>query len=284
MDASLLSHGQARAGRAAHPRAGASAHAEPAAGTTRAVDRALAVLCAFSRETPILGVTELSEQLGLTKSTVHRLLQVLLRRGMVARDASQRGYTLGYRVLALAQAVQGEATLRQICQAPMQWLRTVTQETVGLYVIAGDVRLCLEELESPQMLRMTAGVGRCFPLDRGAASKALLADGPASADAWHRATAALPAARREWLLGEVEQLKTRGYAISSGETVPGSASIAAPVRDATGSVTAAISVGGPSSRFTDDTIPTYAGALLEAVERIRRDLEAAHAPVARAAR
>jgi DNA-binding IclR family transcriptional regulator len=215
---------------------------------------------------------------------VHRLLQVLVRRGMVARDASQRGYTLGYRVLALAQAVQGEATLREICRAPMQWLRSVTEETVGLYVVAGDVRMCLDELESPRMLRMAAGVGRCFPLDRGSASRALLADGQASADTWHRATALLPADRREWLLGEVEQLRVRGYAMSSGETVPGSASIAAPIRDSDGGVLAAISVGGPSSRFNEETIPSYVRALLEAVDRIRRDLEAAHALPAMSAR
>lgn len=279
MDAPQISQSKPGSGRTR-----SNTRTNAAASTTRAVDRALAVLCAFSRETPTLGVTELSERLGLTKSTVHRLLQVLVNRGMVARDASQRGYALGYRVLALAQAVQGEATLRQICRLPMQWLRSVTQETVGLHVVAGDVRMCLEELESPQMLRMAAGVGRCFPLDGGAASKALLADGPANADIWHRATAVLPADRRERLRREVEELRAQGYAISRGETVPGSASIAAPIRGADGGVLAAISVGGPSSRFNEESVAGYAGALLEAVDRIRRDLEAAHALPAMSAR
>ncbi|HKS71175.1 MAG TPA: helix-turn-helix domain-containing protein, partial [Ktedonobacterales bacterium] len=73
-----------------------------------AVDRALAVLCTFSRERPALGVTEISERLHLTKSTVHRLLQALMLRGLVAQDPHKRQYTLGYRVLALAQAVPGE--------------------------------------------------------------------------------------------------------------------------------------------------------------------------------
>jgi DNA-binding IclR family transcriptional regulator len=202
---------------------------------------------------------------------------VLVGRGLVARSSSRGGYTLGYRVLALAQAVQGEATLRQICRAPMQWLRTVTQETVSLYVTAGDVRMCLDELESAQVLRMAAGVGRCFPLHRGAASKALLADGPAGGEMWGRATAALAPDERERLLAEVEQLQTRGYARSSGETVPGSASIAAPIRGPEGWVLAAISVGGPSTRFNEETIGTYAAALLEAVARVQRDLAAAHA-------
>src|SRR5262249_52713976 len=161
--------------RAAQARARPPAANEPAdaALASRSVDRALAVLCSFSRETPSLGVTALSERLDLTKSTVHRLLQVLMARGLVAQDPDRRRYTLGYRILALASAVPGEADLRQVCRPHMQWLRSVTEETIALYAVAGDVRVCLDELESPQMLRMSAGIGRCFPLDRGSASKAL---------------------------------------------------------------------------------------------------------------
>jgi DNA-binding IclR family transcriptional regulator len=134
-----------------------SSDQQPADG---AVERALAVLCSFSRETPALGVTEISELLNLSKSTVHRLLQTLVAQGLVAQDAVRRQYTLGYRVLALAQAVPGEADLRHICQAHMRWLLSATQETIALYVGAGDVRICLDEMESPQLLRMSAGIGR----------------------------------------------------------------------------------------------------------------------------
>lgn len=258
-----------------HTHAGARSDAE--LNTTRAVDRALAILCAFSRETPWLRVTDMSERVGLTKSTVHRLLQVLVRRGMVMQDTSRRSYALGYRVLALAQAVPGEASLREVCRPHMQWLRSVTAETVSLYVVAGDVRLCLDEIESPQALRMAAGIGRCFPLDRGAASKAILADGAASGDVWRRATAGLPTDRREQLNRAVESICAQGYALSIGETVPGSASVAAPIRGPDGGVIAALSVAGPASRFHEDIIPSYVAALLEAVDRITRDLAAAHA-------
>ncbi|MGH2517498.1 MAG: IclR family transcriptional regulator [Ktedonobacterales bacterium] len=249
-------------------------------GATGAVDRALAVLCAFSRETPVLGVTELSERLNLTKSTVHRLLQALLARGLVSQDPDRRAYALGYRVLALAQAVPGEASLREVCRPHMQWLRAATEETVGLYVVAGDVRICLDEIESPQMLRMSAGVGRCFPLDRGAASKALLADGPASGALWRRATNALPAPAQSRLTRDTEAVRERGYAASAGETVAGSASIAAPVRGPDGELMAALNVAGPASRFAEDVVPRYATALLEAVARIERDLVAVYVPAA----
>lgn len=254
----------------------------------RAVERAIAVLCAFSRENPALGVTELAEKLDLNKSTVHRVLQALLAHGLVSQDPARRQYTLGYRILALAQAVPGDADLRNICAPHMRWLRSVTNETIALYGAAGDVRVCLEELESQQMLRMSAGVGRCFPLDRGAASTALLIDGPDGGEIWRRVTAQLSLERREQLVAATQAAKARGYAVSSSETVEGAASIAAPIRGGDGVIVAALSVGGPSARFTDDAIARYTGVLLDTVAKIQRDLAAAwtrqEAPVVPGAR
>ncbi len=251
----------------------------------RGVDRALGVLLAFSRETPSLGVTELSERLGLTKSAIHRILRSLMAHGMVTQDPETRSYSLGFRVLALAAEVPGEASLRQICLPHMHWLRAETEETIGLYVVAGDVRMCLEELESPQLLRMAAGVGRCFPLDSGAASKALLIAGPANADLWRRATGRLSAERRARLEDDLERLRATGYIVTRGETVAGSSSIAAPIRvSARGEVLAALSIAGPASRFDDVRIERFAPLLIEAVERIARDLSALYgaAPAAEA--
>ena len=242
-----------------------------------AVDRALAVLCTFSREQPELGVTEISERLHLTKSTVHRLLQALVVRGLVAQDPHKRQYALGYRVLALAQAVPGEATLRHICRPHMTWLQSVTGETVALYVVAGDVRMCLDEIESPQMLRMSAGIGRCFPLHRGAASKALLADGLEGVPTWRRAVARLAPAEVALLEAEIARLRQRGYAESAGETVHGAASVAAPIYGPGGQAVAALSVAGPAARFGPDMVGRHAAALIEAAGRIGRDLHVARA-------
>ena len=252
----------------------------PARTADGAVERALAVLCCFSRQTPTLGVTDISERLNLTKSTVHRLLQALVAQGLVTQDAARRQYSLGYRVLALAQAVPGEANLRHICQSHMRWLLGVTEETIALYVGAGDVRICLDELESPRILRMSAGVGRCFPLPRGAAGRALLFDGPAGGDLWRRVTSALSPTETTHLLGDLREARERGYVVTMGETVDGAASLAAPIYGPDGGVVAALSVGGPASRFTSDAVTRYGAVLLEAVARIERDLATAFTPSA----
>lgn len=260
----------------AHDHAADQQPAQPAEG---AVERALAVLCCFSRETPTLGVTEIGERLNLTKSTVHRLLQALVAQGLVTQDAARRQYTLGYRVLALAQAVPGAADLRHIAQAHMRWLLGATQETIALYVSAGDVRICLDELESPQILRMSAGIGRCFTLPRGAAGRALLFDGPAgSGDLWRRVASALGPAESASLLDELRAARERGYVLTMGETVEGAASLAAPIRGPDGSIIAALSVGGPASRFVPAAVTRYTTVLLEAVARIERDLAVAFTP------
>jgi DNA-binding IclR family transcriptional regulator len=242
----------------------------PARTADGAVERALAVLCCFSRQTPTLGVTDISERLNLTKSTVHRLLQALVAQGLVTQDAARRHYSLGYRVLALAQAVPGEADLRHICQSHMRWLLGVTEETIALYVGAGDVRICLDELESPRILRMSAGVGRCFPLPRGAAG----------GDLWRRVTSALSPTETTHLLGDLREARERGYVVTMGETVDGAASLAAPIYGPDGGVVAALSVGGPASRFTPDAVTRYGAVLLEAVARIERDLATAFTPSA----
>jgi DNA-binding IclR family transcriptional regulator len=254
--------------------------AQPAEG---AVERALAVMCCFSRETPTLGVTEISERLRLTKSTVHRLLQSLLAWGLVAQDAAHRQYSLGYRVLALAPAVPRGTDLRQICHAQMRALLRMTQETIALYVGAGDVRICLDELESPQIIRMSAGVGRCFSLPRGAAGRALLLDGPSSGDIWRRMAGTLAPLEHTRLISELGAARERGYVLTIGETVEGAASVAAPIRGPDGSIVAALSVGGPASRFTPDAVTRHAALLLEAVARIERDVASAFAPSLEAA-
>lgn len=257
---------------------GQSLVAADAGSASSAADRVLAVLCAFSREAPALGVTEIAERLELTKSTVHRLLQVLLARGLVAQDPTRRHYTLGYRVLALAQAVPGEASLRQICRPHMLWLQSATEETIDLFVVAGDVRICLDEIESPQMLRMTAGLGRTFPLGKGAAGKALLLREPEDGPLWRRVTALMAFESVERLRDDLAATRERGYARSAGETEPGSASIAVPVIAPDGVVVAAVSVAGPATRLTDEIAARHALALREAVTRIERDLGAAYVP------
>ena len=125
------------------------------------------------------------------------------------------------------------------------------------------------------MLRMSAGIGRCFPLHRGAASKALLAAGPADASTWRRAATRLTPAERAQLEAEIGVLRQRGYADSTGETVPGAASVAAPIRMPGGAIAGAVSVAGPAARFSPEVKTRHAAALMEATNRIARDLLAA---------
>lgn len=254
-----------------------SSDAGPAAALS-AVDRALAILCAFSSETPTLGVSQLSDRLALTKSTAHRLLQALVAWGLVMRSTTSHQYTLGYRVLALARAVPGEASLRHICQPHLAWLRAATEETAALYVAAGDVRICLEEAESPQMLRMEVGVGRCFSLERGAASYALLLDGPEHSSLWRATVPRLASDEQARIGAAVAAARAKGYALSLEETVAGAASIAAPIRGQDGRVLAALCVAFPAARGDDAAIRRYAASLHEAVARIAHDLSAAQLP------
>jgi DNA-binding IclR family transcriptional regulator len=93
-------------------------------------------------------------------------------------------------------------------------------------------------------------------------------------------TSVLSPAETTHLLGDLRQARERGYVLTMGETVDGAASLAAPIYGPDGGVIAALSVGGPASRFTADAVTRYGAVLLEAVARIERDLATAYAPSA----
>jgi DNA-binding IclR family transcriptional regulator len=93
-------------------------------------------------------------------------------------------------------------------------------------------------------------------------------------------TSTLSSAESADFLDEVHQARERGYVLTMGETVDGAASLAAPIHGPDGGIIAALSVGGPASRFTPDGVTRFIAVLLEAVARIERDLAAAFMPLA----
>ncbi|MFM7223933.1 MAG: IclR family transcriptional regulator, partial [Actinomycetota bacterium] len=105
-----------------------------------------------------------------------------------------------------------------------------------LYVREGDRRVCVAVHERASGLRDTVPLGAVLPLDRGSGGRVLLA-WATDPDRFDVAASVLAGVRR------------RGWAETVGEREPGVASVSAPVRDATGAVTAAVSVSGPIDRL-----------------------------------
>jgi IclR family transcriptional regulator, KDG regulon repressor len=235
--------------------------------------RALDILDCFVADGPSLILTEISRSLDLTPPTTHRLLKALVSRGMLVYDG-ERYYSLGPAVMRLATAMLHRTDdLVRICTPTLERLREQTGETIALYSVVGNERLCVAELVSLQPIRMESGIGRIYPLDIGAAGKVLLAWRPELLT--HTVTT--PRRRKE-LEQELPIVLGNGYAISMGEVVPGAASVAVPILDTSGVVVAALGVSGPAERWTQSKIVKNVPTILRETTRLSERLGSFRTP------
>lgn len=233
----------------------------------RAVERAIGLLFRLAAHPGGASLQQLAQEVGCSKSTVHRLLATLERLEVVERDQIPGRYRLGRRARELGREGWGESDLRQIALPYMQRLRDLSEETVTLHLVDGAEHVVIEQCESPQEIRRSLAIGQRAPLLRGATAKAILAFLPPDQRA--RTLAAVRTVDEEGPSErELADIRSLGYAFSISERVPGGASISVPIHDRHGRVCAALSVSGPSFRFTAARAIRCAPALMQAAREI----------------
>jgi IclR family KDG regulon transcriptional repressor len=143
--------------------------------SVRAVERALAVLLCFSRNTPELTLTQIAERVELNKSTVHRLLATLDQNRFIQRDSATGAYRPGIRLMQFAYLMLEQNDLRRYAAPFLRRLWEQYRETVDLAVLDNAEVVYLEVLESPQRVKLAAAIGQRLPAFCTATGKALLA-------------------------------------------------------------------------------------------------------------
>jgi DNA-binding IclR family transcriptional regulator len=244
--------------------------------TLTTVRNAARLLKAFLSRDEQLGVTELSRRLGLGKSTVHRLLTTLLAEGLVEQDHRTGGYRLGIVMFELGEAVRVHLDLHAAAGAVLTRLRERTGESSQVGVADGDDVVFVDRVESTHSLRLSTDPGRRDPLYCTSAGKVLLAFLPpgdreaflARADLTPLTPSTITDPAR--LRSELRAIRLRGWAESVNEREVGTASLAAPIRDFSGAVVAAISVRAPVARFQAIPRKRMAEAVVEAGEAVSR--------------
>ncbi|GAA1192024.1 IclR family transcriptional regulator [Streptomyces hebeiensis] len=236
---------------------------ESDAGGVRSVQRAVDLLALFDVEHPSRSVRELVDATGLPKTTVVRLVHTLEQCGLLWSRGD-------------GHLVPGAGLLRWAELAGRTWrlpeeaLRRLAElseasggETVSVYVRQQNSRVCVARHEGTRMLRHVVRVGAELPLWSGAASHVLLSRSD-------RADVAAVASRapgddwRERLWERARKADADGMAVSHGEREPGVSGVAAPVfAAASGRLTAAVALGGPTTRFTDEAVVGLTPALLD---------------------
>ncbi len=215
---------------------------------SQSLARALTILTSLGEKPRPLG--ELAEQLGVHKTTVLRLLRTLQDEHFVYRDDGHR-FHLGSRLFALAGTALEEHEVRAVAAPHLARLNQAAGQTVHLGVHEDGVVVYLDKHESRQPIRMYSRVGLPMPLHCTAIAKVLLADLPP--DERRRAAEGIQYTRYTdrtitdagSFLAELTEVAGRGWAMDDAEHENFLTCIAAPVRDATARVIAAVSISVP---------------------------------------
>jgi len=251
--------------------------ADGAVAGAQTVERALLVLDVLAGSRAGLRLSDLSQAMGLNISTTSRVLGALDRFGYVRREAETGRYRLGYRLLQLSQAVLEQSPLPEMANPVLARLMAETGETATLCIRQDDQAIVIARVECANPLRSVAQIGHAGPLYCTGHGKAMLAHLPEEETMQilglgmprlTERTITDPARMEE----ELAQIRSRGYAVDTGERDPELVSVVAPVWDAAGRVAATCGISGSSQRIRADVVPGLAATVTAATAVISERL------------
>ncbi len=245
---------------------------KPVTGGSQTLIRGLDVIEAVAAGA--VSLQRLSETLGLTRSTTHRLAASLVERAYL-RFAPREGYRLGRQLLALGHLAQEQADIIQIARAHLEDLAHRTGDTVHLGVKEGEYALYLDKLPGKRRVTISSRVGDRQPLTSTGLGKALMLDHGQTY--WSERFLREHANYRPhlgfdvWSERMVEYVRT-GRAFDLEENEDQIRCVAAPLRDARGVIVGAISVSSAALYMSDERMDELSNVVLATAHAISRDL------------
>jgi len=234
-----------------------------------AVDNVLRLLAMFETK-KVIRVNELSRDMGLSRSTVHRMLSTLHHHHFVEQDDLSRAYAPGPALVDIGLSVIRNMDVRTVSHGVLVELAEKTNETVHLGVLRGDNLVYLDSVESAQMVRTGSRVGWTLPAHTTASGKALLAamsDGELQTlypDEQLPAQTGNTITTRAALFAQLDEIRHCGYATNMTESEGDVSAVGAAVCDPNGRVRGALAVTAPASRVDDMWITTCSDAVVSA--------------------
>lgn len=220
-----------------------------------------------------VGIDWLATHTGLDSQLVDEVLSALADENMVEPLPDGTRWRLAYALLELSRPLLNGNELANIIRPAMERQHIETSETVSLFNRAGSRQVVSAVIPSPHPLRYVLDIGSSFPLYLGAAGKAALAalsddevNTLIGSEELSQLTAHVP--DRKSLREELDVIRSRGYALSSGERVDGATAVASAVRDASGEMCAVLSVMMPTFRAPPDKAHALGVRLAQEVEAL----------------
>lgn len=247
----------------------------------QSADRIFAILEALA-DRGAMRIIDLSEQLGLHKSTVHRLLASLISMGYVTQNEQSGAYHLTFKLVEMSGKILKNTDILSLVRPYAEKLSSLCDETVHFVKKAGNNVLYLEKLESQSVkarsFRLSSQVGLTRPMYCSAVGKAILAYLPADeVDAiWHSSAierkTEFTITSLAVLKKELKQIRDVGYAIDNEENELGIRCIAVPIFDYHDTPEYALSVSTLKSRMPDERLLELSRQLIDAAHDISKVL------------
>jgi IclR family transcriptional regulator, KDG regulon repressor len=237
------------------------------------VANSIRLLTSFSGQENELGITTLASRLRLAKSTVHRLAATLTSAGFLEQNSETGKYRLGVALFELGALVRRRMDVANEARPKLRELLEKTGETVQLGIVDHYSVLYVYEMESPRAIRMAAAVGGRAPLHCTAVGKVLLAFQPADymkqvIERGLTPYTAKTITKRDAVLGMLEEVRLREHAIDDEESEGGLRAVAAPVRNHSGAVIAALGVAAPVQRMSKKIMHTCVPSVIETANAV----------------
>jgi IclR family transcriptional regulator, KDG regulon repressor len=252
---------------------------EPDSGSSKSLQKALRILVYMGEQAPEAGVTQLASELGLTKATVHRLLNAMERFELIERNAESERYRLGLKLHQLGNRAVESRTLRSEAHRLLLEMSRRSRETVSLAVPAPGGVICLDRLDSPHtIIKVCTPVGALFPPHCTAAGKALLAymtDDELNEIVKKnglRQYTQFSITNLSDLKENLRLIRQRGYAVDHQELERGLSGVAAPVLSAHERVIASVGIAGPTLRFRGKELAEKVSLATEIAARLAMGL------------
>ena len=242
------------------------------------LEKGLDILCSFDFDHQELSAQEISKKLHIPLSSTYKYLDLLSKKGFLAKHPDTKKYFLGLTIFRMGNIFVNGLKLVDVAIPHMKSLSEMSGETVLLTVINGLKAMCIEKIETSRLIKLSLERGSRRPLNAAASSKILLAyqdnsfidamleNGNLTGLTEHTIT------DPDQLRKELKIIREQGFAFSDSEADLGAKAVAAPVLDHKGRVAAGLTIAGPGERINSENIPKLTALVKDSAREISYDL------------
>lgn len=244
----------------------------------KSLEKALCLLDFIGERTTPVSVKEVAEIENLTASSAYKILNTFVDMDYLVFDTNTKTYQLSCKFIRFSGKLRESKGLSPIARPYMMELSNLTNETVHLGIREGFYGVFLDKVNSPQIVGVQTRVGTKAPLDKGATAKVMMAFLDDSRFETFCSNFLKNSEEGEKRIEEArkqrEEIRRKGYSVTSEEVNPNVAAVAAPIFGGENKLLGAVAVAGPCQRFTPQKVKTYIPLVIEYAKKISKDLGA----------